>query len=389
MSTTAVRGQVVPYDAFDYTLSPDAGNVLRLEPISGQAPAVGDRALVLEGGELRGAGEIVVADSGKVLVELDWLDLELPAQGQALVIPRDLPLRMRDQLPPWIAWTQEAPRAGASQPPPGANPPTATQPGSQPTSAPASQPATQTGASGFAQVPQPMRVRVVAVELEGDRQALTLTPLGLGAIGIGDRFDLYRGWRYVGFARAVSIGPSSARAETLASLSATPAQPGDLGVRRPPAESPEPRRGYVFRREGEYVLVSLGEADGIRRADRLHARAVDGGRYELIVDRAYPDHCGATVEATGASDAVSPSAWDPVCPTQTPRLTVTLPEGAWLATESSWLVRLRRERLPPRIRPGDFVLLGNRPGRIGVLLVAGQGDALAYFPGVWAYAGDR
>ena len=143
--------------------------------------------------------------------------------------------------------------------------------------------------------------------------------------------------------------------------------------------------GYVFRREADYVLVSLGEADGVSPGDHLSARSADGARYRLRVDRTYPNHCGASLERSGSEPAAKPARWDRVCAATagTPKLVVAVGDTAAQSTESSWLVHVPAGALPLRIGPGDFVVLSNRPDDVGVILVAAGPNVFIYRPGSW------
>lgn len=386
--------------------------------------AVGDLVLILHQEEARGAGRITQAEderSRSWRAELDWLDWGLEERGWALVIPQDLPTRLRPHLPPFVTCNSTSDsRVSGLRPDQG---------------------------DDEREFPsQRFRTRVVRLrsaaggEGNGIRRRRTASWVQLDArgrvadvsrgpmppttrpaspemprVGIGDRFDLHRGAAYVGFAKVTSVEPGLVWAETLASLCARPVEVGDLAVRRlAPGPEIDPC-GYVFRQEPGYVLVSLGEADGVRRGDRLFSRSADGGEYRLVVDRSYPDHCGAAVERDRAQPTGQPTVWDPVRRACAPRLVVPVLSAAG-GPQANWrvildtpgerearrrrggptpqvkrrLVAVERAALPERIREGDFVFPGNRLDGFGVVLIAEVKRAYLYVPGVWSvFAQER
>ena len=133
---------------------------------------------------------------------------------------------------------------------------------------------------------------------------------------------------------------------------------------------------------GRAVALALAE-EGCRL--HLAARSADGAQYRLRVDRTYPDHCAASLERSGSEPAAQPARWDRVCPAAAgaPKLVVAVGATAAQSTESRWLVRVDAGALPPRIGPGDFVFLSNRPDDVGVILVAAGPNVFIYRPGSW------
>ena len=340
-------GRSVPYET-----DPQAGNLLRLTVPPGERPGPDDRVVVFHQGQAVGAGRVVAGRDGPPMAALDWLEWRLPPRGHAWVIPRNLAARLRSTLPPPLVETHVAPTCSTSQP---ADPRAIT------------------------------RTTVTAVGVAGGSPRAELDATATSGVGIGDRFDLYRGIRYVGFAKVESIDAKTVEVAVPTSLSAADVQVGDWALRRPPAGSDPPPMGYVFRREPDYVLVSLGEADGVSRGDRLAARSADGAQYRLRVDRTYPDHCAASLERSASEPAAQPAKWDRVRPAAAgaPKLVVAVGAAAAESTESPWLVRVAAGALPPRIGPGDFVFLSNRPDDVGVILVAAGPNVFIYRPGSW------
>jgi len=352
-----------------YQTDPDARNVLRLTADQPSDVNAGDLVLVLASGKAVGAGRVVPHEDQSQRAELDWLDWDLPERGQLLVIPRDVPDRIAPTLPPCLSRVR---RPGPA--------------------VPASQPADASGAPTRRDRSDRIRANVVRhkqLAEGGNAQLLELSANVAPTVGIGDRFDLYRGARYVGFAKTVSAGTGTILAETVASFCALPARIGDAAVRRRTPDGRSGPYGHIFRIEPGYVLVTLGEADGLRRGDWLRARSADGSDYRLRVDRAYPDHCGAATQEGTDGRSISPTAWDPVCTTDRPRLTVAVPADAWrpIPAGRDRFAAVRAAVLPAYIRPGDFIVANDRPDRVGVVLIANPDQVHVYAPGVWTCLG--
>ncbi|MCP4251546.1 MAG: hypothetical protein GY778_31295 [bacterium] len=326
---------------------------MKLTPPPEEMPGLDDRVVVIHEGQALGAGRVVAGQQGgPPLAVLDWLEWRLPPRGHAWVIPGNLAARLRAALPVPLVESPIGPTGSTSRP---------------------------------TTVPACTHPTVTAVAAAGGTQRVRLDAMTATGVGIGDRLDLYRGIQYVGFAKVETITSTTVELAVLPSLSAGDVQAGDTAIRRPPAGSIPPPMGYVFRCEADYVLVSLGEADGIARGDHLSARAADGRPYRLRVDRTYPDHCGASLERDDPELLAKPARWDRVRPAAVgaPSLVVAVPATAAQSTESPWLLRVTADALPPRIRPGDFVILSNRPDDVGVILVAAGPNVFVYRPGFW------
>lgn len=126
--------------------------------------------------------------------------------------------------------------------------------------------------------------------LEGE-DAKLVQLVGTGALGIrnDDRFDFFRGASYAGFGRMMPDGPSTA-AEWVAAFAPQGPQPGDEAISR--THESGCAAGYVFRIEGDYCLISIGQNDGIEAGETL---ASDSGNLQVRVQTLYPDHCGASL----------------------------------------------------------------------------------------------
>ncbi|MHC4610189.1 MAG: hypothetical protein ACYS7M_07575, partial [Planctomycetota bacterium] len=199
ITSTAALADTTTCARVRYEVDPSARNLLRLEGSAEVRLAAGDLLLVLHDGEAVGAGRISEVATGRPLGRLDWVERELPGRGWALVVARDLPIRVEPNLPPFI-------RRNA-------------RPG----------PVVSLNGRGGEQPDRktaPQRLGVVAIEANGDHQILDLAPAGpawgvrdrqmpttaragtpeMATMGIGDRCDMYRGTRYAGFAKVNSIG---------------------------------------------------------------------------------------------------------------------------------------------------------------------------------------
>ncbi len=337
----ASEGQPAVSARFAYQSEPGARNVLRLSPADGAAPAVGSRVVVTHHGQVSGVGTVASAASDGALAELDWLELDLPETGTALIIPPDLEDRMAPLLPPVVS--------------------------------------------------RPRRVclMVVAVEGPGGRQTVRLKALGEAAPAIADRLDFFREGRYVGFGQVVSIEGTTFVAQTEESMSASPVREGDVAVPRPAAGAPGAHWGWVFKVTGDYVLVSLGEADGIRAGDALSARAADGTERELEVDRTFPDHSGAILRPGAKPHLGTIAPWTPVRPSATIPVFTVVSGGKAAPTGVAWLFVVDNRDLERRLQPGDFVVVSSSGPTIAVVVEVDSAGTLAYVPGVWCLCGQE
>lgn len=361
------------YQSVDYRIDPAAREVLRLRGQTSTGIAVGDRVVVLADQDVVAAGAVSKIEAEGPRATLELLEWSLPERGQALVIPRSLPDRLDPWLPRFVIRQGPSDRASGAE---------------------RGNDLTETGPNAAGQ-PTRVRVRVLAVDGQVNHCVIRLANPVSTRLGIGDRLDLYRGVRYVGFAKVVSIDGSTAAAEVVGSLSALAVQAGDLAVRRPPAGSRPVQRGFVFRVEGDYALVSLGEADGVRRGDRLFVRDSRGRDRRLTVERVYPDHCGAGLEVGGAEDAGGTdkassidevgglAVWQPVTLNEPGPALVELSAPVARPAGVSWLFRIPAGPQTKQVRQGDLVFWRGRPPRLGVVLTAGRWGAYVYVPGVW------
>jgi hypothetical protein len=136
------------------------------------------------------------------------------------------------------------------------------------------------------------QVPVAGVEHIDDRPTVVLAGGAGSGLTIGDRLDLFRADHYVGFAKVTAIEPR-VLAEVWESLSRETPEPGDRAVPRAKRDAPGRRTGRIFRVENDYALITIGEDDGIRLGDGLVCEQGAATAIHLVVDRLYPDHCGA------------------------------------------------------------------------------------------------
>ncbi len=113
----------------------------------------------------------------------------------------------------------------------------------------------------------------------------------------GARFDLFRDGAYVGMA-VVRRTALHLQAEIEPAFMRAAPRVGDEACLRL-ATGDRASRGWIFRLEGDYGLVSLGEADGVVRGQRLFTQG-----HILEVRTVYPYHCG--VNTVGGNEAETP-----------------------------------------------------------------------------------
>ncbi|HUU82672.1 MAG TPA: hypothetical protein VM243_04120 [Phycisphaerae bacterium] len=346
--------------------------MLRLEGEASAGITVGDLVAVLVEADVVAAGAVSKMEADGPVATLDFLEWALPPRGEAWVIPRNLPENLEARLPPLVVRRARADRAPGEDRSNGPNPAGPDRP----------------------ERPAVVRAFVSAVDPDASGSTVRLDNPAASRLAIGDRLDVYRGGRYVGFAQVVSIEGPEAEAEVLTSLSASAMQAGDLAVRRAPAGSSQIRQGFVFRVEGDYALVSLGEADGVRRGDRLFTRDGTGDDRRLTVVRVYPDHCGASLEGGGTDSEVGLVMWQPAHTSEGCAAFVELAASGARSAGVPWLMRVPSGSASLPLRTGDFVLTGDRRRNVGVVLTNSEWGAYVYVPGVWtvpegARDGDR
>jgi hypothetical protein len=214
----------------------------------------------------------------------------------------------------------------------------------------------------------------VAVECSESDTVITLA--GDEACGFerGDRLDLYRGGKYVGFARVMEV-TATVGAQVVDSFCADQPVGGDVGISRPSAEVGGCRVGRVFRAERDYCLVTLGRADGVERNDVLFAGESGRDEIPLVVKRVYPDHCGAQLRMGDGEDAAGLTLWMPVYTEPATegdgrdcRRTVRDAPDARTIPGVPWLYEVGQS-LPARLQVGDVIAAGTAPARIAVVAV--------------------
>lgn len=335
-------------------MDPESRDVLRVD-LAGQPDlGPGDRVFVLVGDEVAASGAIESTKGGRAVARLDWLEWSVPSRGTAQVVSRHLVQRLARVLPPCIEFAGDHDPTVAGDGPAGRLR------------------ATVTGAT------------------DGERGTVVdLGNLPAAGLAIGDRLDVFRGTGYVAFARVISVDSAKARAEVVSSFSRSAVRAGDIAVRRPASPTGPAGYGTIFRLEGRYALVSLGEADGIQRGDRLSGRARDGGSYRLVVDRVYPEHCGASVEVTPQQGPITAQLWDRVGIGVLPPAVMAVPSSDWESAGMTWLAVVDRPAQRRGARPGDFVVLDGRSPGVGVVCRVGEARCLAYVPGCWRVTPER
>jgi len=135
------------------------------------------------------------------------------------------------------------------------------------------------------------------VQTKGPEPMVTVA--GGITVGIrkGDSFAFYRHGRYVGLAEAVRVDDRLCQVRVASGFSREMPLPGDAAIRRGKNffKTGVPA-GRVFRLEGDYCLINVGEREAVRRGQRL-AAVRDGKTIATLKIRTVKvDYCGADVE---------------------------------------------------------------------------------------------
>jgi hypothetical protein len=212
-----------------------------------------------------------------------------------------------------------------------------------------------------------LRTAVIAVQDAGETCMARLAGDEALGVAVGDRIDFFRSGRYVGFGTVTLVAPSL-WAEVAEAMSREAPQVGDCAYVRAGRDAVTPARsGYVFRVDADYVLVTLGEADGVAAGDRLTLLGPDGAKLQLSVSSVYPDHCGAEIVAGGPAIEPAQRAWRRVV--RADEETASLP---WVEAVrhpvADWLFEVRGSG--NSLTVGELVAPRAEPGAVAVVVVA-------------------
>lgn len=141
-----------------------------------------------------------------------------------------------------------------------------------------------------------VRTRIAAVMAgSGPTQAILAGDSRTG-FSDDDRVEIFRNGKYISSARVVTA-ETYLQVEIDEAFQRQQPQEGDVAVLRSDADSLEPPVGRIFRVEGDYALITLGQSDGIENGQKLFVLNADGSTTALTVRKVYPEHCGAKLKA--------------------------------------------------------------------------------------------
>lgn len=157
------------------------------------------------------------------------------------------------------------------------------------------------------------RLPVIGVASRGTGQVIWL-PGGVAQGLLRDRsVEAFRAGAYLGTAVIDEPGLVLTRATTVEVYARRPIEAGDRVAVRLMGGGAEPS-GRVFRIDGSYCLVSMGEDVGIRRRRQLHVARAGNVVAKLVVKTVKETYCGAEIVASGGSSggASAIQLWDQV-----------------------------------------------------------------------------
>jgi hypothetical protein len=208
---------------------------------------------------------------------------------------------------------------------------------------------------------------------------------------LGDQIEIRRANDYIGLGRIIRADEQLAQVRMTDAFTRLPPMQGDRAVQRGnrtdlAADLPG-QSGRIFRIEGDYCLINLGEQNGIERGDRLAVVHRGAKVAELIVKTVKVDYCGANFNRQPPEII---SAWDEVFlePFRTsPHIQMGTTERV---TGSGQCRQVALTEFAPNLTPGRILLLG--PAAVAdedsfeaaalVLHVAGK-RAILWTPDAW------
>jgi hypothetical protein len=227
---------------------------------------------------------------------------------------------------------------------------------------------------------------VMDVTPSSDGVTLTLAGSARDGFSVEQQIDLFDGSRYAGQAGVTATSDRLVLAESLPAFATTQPAVGMRAVARPPAERRAARlEARIFEIRGSYVLISAGQADGVRVGQRF-AVIRDGKRLATLEVRAVKvDFAGAEIVAGAKGDAKGAALrkWDRVARLPLPPPTVI--EVGTTATEvgpEGWLLATLTTDEPIRI--GAVVRVGDERATAALVVRAAGPTVLLYVPPGWA-----
>jgi len=310
-----------------------------------QGLSLGDPAVLLVGGNLSGTGRVFYLEPDRCGVRLNEHEPQAQRPDGAVVVSRSLPGVCRVALPPdttvWAAVEQIAPGHRTAWLNRGRNAGLRLEDGllvlRDPTPIARAEVVEVSDENALVRL-QPitsdLRVRpgdparlwpspaehregvlhapVLLVEQEGSAQSVWLAGGTADGLTTDRQVELLRGGTYVATAVIDRAGEAVARAATIDAYVHRKAQVGDSALLLDPRGDHPQAGGRVFRIEGNYCLVSIGEDSGVRRDQLLYVvrdRQVVGVLKIKTVKQGY---CGAEVQVSAPTGGGTPELWDQV-----------------------------------------------------------------------------
>lgn len=390
----------------------------------GPAPNLGDRVIFLRQGQLLAEGPVGIRTESDIAVQINARAQPLNSTDQALWLPADLAARYRHALPAAITlrgrlqsigpgrangWVNighnqglaidhllivlhdqieiavarvaalDADRAFVTLQPIVAD--LTPQPGAEVRL----WPAPAVAKAGL------LTSHVLHADSASNEPLITIAGGAETGLELGDQIEIRRANDYIGLGRIIRADEQLAQVRMTDAFTRLPPMQGDRAVQRGnrtdlAADLPG-QSGRIFRIEGDYCLINLGEQNGIERGDRLAVVHRGAKVAELIVKTVKVDYCGANFNRQPPEII---SAWDEVFlePFRTsPHIQMGTTERV---TGSGQCRQVALTEFAPNLTPGRILLLG--PAAVAdedsfeaaalVLHVAGK-RAILWTPDAW------
>jgi len=358
-------------------------------------PQLGDRVVFLRETKLLGEGVIGVRTDSDVAVRITWQSETLKPQDRGLWLPADLAAGYRRALPAGITLAGKLLSVGPGHANGwvdiGSNQGLATGDALMVRRDDIGIAAARVAALGAhrafvtlhplvanirIQLNDPVRLRpapafrkagvttshVLHVDQTSSEPLVIISAGGEAGLKVADQIEFRRAGDYVGAGQIERADEHLAQVRMVDAFTKQPPVQGDLAIQRSSTvEDPitlanvPGRSGRIFRIEGKYCLINLGEQNGLERGHRL--AVIRGGKKiaDLVVKTVKVDYCGADIQGRPGEII---SLWDEVF-VEPFRLGGVLRVGTVQKVSGSGQCRqiiLSKSELA--IRPGRMVLLG-------------------------------
>lgn len=243
-----------------------------------------------------------------------------------------------------------------------------------------------------------VRTTVLAVTQQGPDPVVTLAGGNAVRFRTGQSFEFHRAGRFIGLGEAIRVDDRLCQVRFAESLSREPPRVGDVAIRR--AEKifgHQATPGRIFRIEGEYCLVNVGEREGVRRGQDLLVVRSGTPLARLAVRTVKVDYSGADIvevlvpgEKIARWDDIHPAPFGEIKEERTATVRQVASEGwaAGCAHGANRLPGLLGEVVQlrsPAVDASTKNTVANGSIGAGVVVAEGESGVVLYSPQSWRH----